>query len=631
MNTIVLVKQVPDISDLRPDAWDTKKGTLRRGVLDSILNPLDLHALTLAADLRKDGEKLIALTMGPPQAREMLQDCLARGADEAVLLSDMLFAGADTCATAIALAYGVKRAAEKFGLGNEYVIVAGMQSVDGDTAQVPPQLAEELDIEQIAYAEAVELVDGDGLRVRRIGPHGKELVTPLALPVLITATASTEPLYRSFHRARTSLKKEIQTWKAADLGLEAGELGLKGSRTQVVKIFSPEETRTTQCRMLDDSSLAELPECLREAWNGGGERKTEERGPDYDLDGRDPEFTGEVWVFAEQEEGKLHSVSLELLGKARELAGPLGERVGAVLLGYDVRGLAPELIAHGADRVYVADHPLLDEFLPMPYKKVLVEAVLKYNPQILLAGATPLGRELAPRVAYACQAGLTADCTVLEIGDIVRNKKTKVGVLCQTRPALGGNIMATIVTKNSPLQMATVRPAVMNAIPADADRKGEIVDLPVKLTEADVKSRVLSRESLPPGSNLAEAEIIVAGGRGLGGKDAFGRTIPPLAKALGELLGGSHEIGASRPAVEEGFIGHQHQVGQTGQTVQPRIYVAVAISGAIQHTSGMQNSGAILAINKDPKAPIFRYADFGIVGEYETVIPRLLEILQPNN
>ncbi len=627
MNTIVLVKQVPDISDLRPDAWDTKKGTLRRGVLDSVLNPLDLHALTLAADLRRDGSKMVALTMGPPQAREMLRDCLARGADEAVLLSDLLFAGADTCATAIALASGIRRIAEEFGFGSEYAILAGMQSVDGDTAQVPPQVAEQLGIEQIAYAEAVEFREGIGLVVHRIGPHGQEEVTPETLPVLITATASTEPLYRSFHRARASLKKTILTWKAQDLGLEADVLGLKGSRTQVVRIFSPKETRANECQMLDVQHTTKLPELLREAWQAGGRREQTESGPTYDLAGREPSQRGEVWVFAEQEEGQLHSVSLELLGEARRLAAPLGEQVGAVVLGENVRGLAPELIAHGADRVYVVEHPLLKHFLPIPYKTALVAAVKRHRPQIMLFGATPLGRELAPRVAYGAGAGLTADCTQLEIGDVQRDKQTRVAVLRQTRPALGGNIMATIITKNSPVQMATVRPAVMKAMPADPERKGEVVELTVELDETLVKTRVLSRQPLPSGVNLADAEVIVAGGRGLGSKENFARTIPPLAQALGEFLGASFEVGASRMAVEDGFIGREHQVGQTGQTVQPRLYVAVAISGAIQHISGMQNSGIILAINKDPQAPIFRYADFGVVGEYETVIPRLLEAL----
>lgn len=621
MDCIVLVKQVPDLTDLRPDAWDTEKGTLRRGGLDSVLNPLDLHALTLGAQLRREEGRLIALSMGPPQAEEMLRDCLARCADEAVLLCDAHFAGADTCATARALGQGIRRIVRDFGLGDDYVIVAGMQSADGDTAQVPPQVADELGIEQIAYAEAIEW--RDGLVVHRIGPHGKESVAPLATPVLITATNSTAPIYRSFHRARLSLNKSVRRWTAQDLDLADEQLGLKGSRTQVVRIFSPSESPEVNCRLAENP--AELLGALAEAWRSGRRRKAPEVPTPYQLDGREPAHRGEVWVFAEHEVGRLHPVSLELLGAARNLGAVLGERVGAVLPGYEVEPLAAELIAHGADIVYLLSDPVLEEFRPIPYKRALARAILDRRPQIVLFGATPLGRELAPRVAYETGAGLTADCTRLEIGDFTRDQVTQVGVLLQTRPALGGNIMATIVTKNSVAQMATVRPAVMKALPADPARAGKIVSLPPGVSKADIRTRLLSRQALPKGANLADAEIVVSGGRGLGSKEAFDRFLRPLAQSLGKVLGGRTEIGASRPAVEEGFIGREHQVGQTGQTIQPRVYVAVAISGAIQHLSGMQNADVVVAINKDPHAPIFRHADFGIVGEYATVLPALIE------
>jgi len=628
MNVVVLVKQVPDISDIRPDAWDTEKGTLRRGVLDSVLNPMDLHALTLAAKIRRPGSKIVALTMGPPQAEEMLRDCLARCVDEAVLLSDVTFAGADTCATAMALAYGIRRVAQEFGFGSEYAILAGMQSVDGDTAQVPPQVAEELGIEQIAYVEDVTWRPNGELAARRIGPRGMEEASPKEYPVLITATSGVPPIYRSFHRAREALRKNITRWKAADLGLKPAQVGLKGSRTQVVRIFSPSEAREGECKLVEPDRVEDLLEELRTAWNNGGLRKKTASGPKYQLGDKKPDYKGEVWVFAEHEEGKLHNVSLELLGKARELADSLGERVGAVLAGHKVEGMAQELIAHGADRVYVIEHPLLEEFLPIPAKKVLVEAVRRHKPQIFLFGATPLGRELAPRVAYGARSGLTADCTQLEISDVKRDKRTLAGVLRQTRPALGGNIMATIITKNSPVQMATVRPAVMQALPANPDCSGEVIKVDVELDESCVKTCILSRQSLPSSADLAKASVIVAGGRGLGNKETFDRVIRPLAEAFGRFFEAPAEVGASRAAVEEGFISREHQVGQTGQTVQPRLYVAVGISGAIQHISGMQNSGIIVAINKDPRAGIFQHADFGIVGEYEAVAPRLLAALE---
>lgn len=624
IHCIVLVKQVPDISDLRPDAWDTDKGTLRRGVLDSILNPLDAHALNLANRIRRDGGRIIALTMGPPQAEEMLLDCLARCADDAVLLTDRFFAGADTCATAYALASAIRRIVRDFELGSNYVVLTGMQSTDGDTAQVPAQVAEELGMGQIAYAERAEWQDR--LLVHRIGPRGKETVAPREFPILVTVTSSDVPVHRSFHRARAALLQPVPRWSAKDLDLPTERLGLSGSRTQVVRIFSPDAAKEGQCRLLTDA--AQLVKEIRSAWGRGARKSSKSDCPEYELQGREPAHTGEVWVFAEQEEGSLHPVSLELLGTARCLAKPLGAAVGAVLLGDTPGELGATLIAHGADRVYVAANPLLTDFRPVPYKTALTTAIARYRPQIVLFGATPLGRELAPRVAYAAGAGLTADCTQLEIGDFERDGKTHVAVLKQTRPALGGNIMATIVTRNSDTQMATVRPAVMKALPADPDRRGEIVAFDSGVNETHVKMDVLDRQPLSNDTRLSEADIVVSGGKGLGCKEAFARFIPPLAKAFGALLKAESEVGASRAAVEEGFIDRHHQVGQTGLTVQPRLYVAVAISGAIQHISGMQNADLIVAINKDPHAPIFRHADLGMVGELDTLVPALLKALQ---
>ncbi len=624
VNCIVMVKQVPDLSDLRPDAWDVEKGTLRRGVLDSILNPLDVHALNLANQIRRSGGRIIALTMGPPQAEEMLLDCLARCADEAVLLTDRHFAGADTCATAYALAQAIRRIATHFELGKAFVIVAGMQSTDGDTAQVPAQVAEALDVGQIAYAESVRW--RDRLVVRRIGPHGREVVTPRAYPILITAAASDVPVHRSIHRARAALRQPLLRWSASDLGLPTERLGLSGSRTQVVRVFSPSATKESRCRLLTDPSrlLAEL----RIAWDQDTRRAPNIADNIYDLAGRQPAYDGDVWVFAEQEDGALHTVSLELLAKARRLAEPLSAPVGAVLLGDNARSLSSALIAHGADRVYLIESPVLADFRPVPYKTAITAAIRQHRPQIVLFGATPLGRELAPRVAYATEAGLTADCTELTIGDVERDGKQRFAVLKQTRPALGGNIMATIVTRNSKTQMATVRPAVMRATPPDPSRRGEVVRVVADLNHDLAKVDILERQPLSQDNRLAKADIVVSGGKGLGGKESFERFIPPLARALGGYFNAESEVGASRAAVEDGFVGRHHQVGQTGLTVTPRLYVAVGISGAIQHLSGMQNADLIVAINKDPRAPIFREADLGVVGELQNIIPPLLEALQ---
>ncbi|VVB69702.1 Protein FixB [uncultured archaeon] len=285
------------------------------------------------------------------------------------------------------------------------------------------------------------------------------------------------------------------------------------------------------------------------------------------------------------------------------------------------------LISYGADKVYVIASGQLNDFLPVPYARVVCELLDKYKPQIMLFGATPLGRELAPRVAYRACSGLPADCTALDIMDYRNGTQDYTAILRQTRPALGGNIMASIITQNSKVQMSTVRPGVMQALTPDENRTGAVIKYEPKLTEADFTVEIISSEESPATSELKDAAIIVAGGGGCRTKEGFVNCIPALADGLSKFLGEKAMVGASRVAVERGFIDRSHQVGQTGQTVKPKLYVAVGISGAVQHISGMQNSGIVLAINKDPNANIFKTADFGIVGNLEEQVPKLIKIL----
>lgn len=629
MNYIVLVKQVPDVSNIPADAWDREKGTLKRGMLDSVLNPLDLQALTFAnrmIEKSPEPSRVVCLSMGPPQAKETLLDCLSRGADEAVLLTDRDFAGADTVATSYSLAQAIRKIHQEMFHGSPYIVVSGMQSVDGDTAQVPPQIAEDLGIEHIAYAEAFSFEPS--LVVRRIGSRGIERVAPKSFPVLITTTLCLDPLYRTFQKSRQAPSLPYHEWSAREVGALPERIGLKGSRTQVCRIFSPSEDRAKEC--VYPATVKELVDKVVERYRSGdqGHAARQQEAP-YQLDDKQPTYRGEFWVYVEQEQGRIQPVSLELVGKAVELARPLGEKVGAVLVGHGVAHLAAELFARGADKVYLADDPRLHEFLPSPYKTVVNAMVERYVPQAFLFGATPLGRELAPRIAYGSKAGLTADCTKLEIGDFTKKGQTDlVAILKQTRPALGGNIMATIMTKDSRTQMATVRPGVMPEPKGDPSRTGEVISCPVSLEPGDFKSEVLSLLPFESKASLAEAEMIVEGGRGLRTKANYDTMIRSLAKALEKLFKAKTEVGASRMAVEEGFIGHEHQVGQTGQTVHPKLLVAIAISGAVQHISGMQNAHIIVAINKDPQARIFGYADFGIVGGFETVVPELIKEIE---
>ena len=329
-----------------------------------------------------------------------------------------------------------------------------------------------------------------------------------------------------------------------------------------------------------------------------------------------PDFSDRkgIWVFAEQREGRLSRVSMELLGKARELGNILNEEVSAILLGFHVKKLADELFEYGADNVYIAEHDQLKDYLTLPYTKVLEELVRQEKPNIFLMGATHVGRDLAPRLSRRVGVGLTADCTELSIDP-------EDGILLQTRPAFGGNIMATIENRYSRPQMATLRPGVMETL-KEPGKKGKVVIHRVSLAREDMGVELLDKvkEKKKP-LDLAEARIIVAGGKGVGGAEGF-----DMLKGLAGILNG--EVAGTRAAVEEGWIPSGLQIGQTGQSVRPELYIACGISGAIQHRAGMQNSRYVIAVNKDPRAPIFQVTDWGIVGDLHDVVPRLIEELE---
>lgn len=630
MNYIVLVKQVPNIKNIPPEAWDWEKGTLKRGLLETVCNELDKQALAFAAALRRDDDGMIvALTMGPPFATEVLQYALAVCADRAVLLTDRKLGGADTPATAYPLAQAIRRIeTEMFAGDRNYIVVTGMQSVDGDTAQVPPQVAEELGIPQIAYATSFTRADG-ALQVARITRNGREVLTPTTYPVLITVATWTEPPFATFARTRWAREEPITTWGAADVGADPGRIGLSGSRTGVHRIFSPKETATKTCVFETDMhELARKIKELHDARLAAGDAEHGEEAAYTLPPDATPSYQGEVWVFAEQEDGELHSAAFELLGRARAIADSLREKVGAVILGADVAGMAADLIAHGADKVYVVEHDVLGHFSPIPFTVAAGELIAAHRPQMLLFAATPMGRELAPRIAYRVDSGLTADCTALDLIDVRRAGKEYTAVLRQTRPALGGNIMASILTQHSTVQMTTTRPGVLKALDPDPARIGELIRHTPDLSAVPAGTTVVSYEPIERAAELSEAGVIAAGGMGCRSRENYDRYIRPLADALGEFLGEAGMVGGSRAAVERGFIDRGHQVGQTGQTVKPRVYVAVAISGTVQHVSGMRNSDIVVAINKDAKAPIFGVADFGVIGNLEDTVPDLVEALQ---
>lgn len=324
-----------------------------------------------------------------------------------------------------------------------------------------------------------------------------------------------------------------------------------------------------------------------------------------------------VWVFAEQADGELTDVGLELLHKANTLAKKMKSEVSAVLLGHKVEGLADTLFAHGADNVYLLDHEELKDFRSHPYANLITKLVEEKRPRVVLFGATHIGRDIAPRVASHTRSGLTADCTELKIETLTLRKVEHPDLLLQIRPAFGGNIVATIISPDVEIQMATIREGVMEMGEPDNSRKGKIITVPVELDPIEIAVKIIEKHQEESAVNLKAAPIIVAGGYGADTPQKF-QLIKDLAKVLGA------EVAGSRAAVDAGLVEVERQVGQTGTTVRPKLYIAVGISGAIQHRAGMQESQKIIAINNDPEAPIFGVAHYGIRGNLEDVLPKLI-------
>jgi electron transfer flavoprotein alpha subunit len=698
---IVLVKQVPDITQITDNAFNLETGTLIRSRLASVINELDTQALAIAYQMRQLSQKpgkIIALTMGPPAAEEVLKYCLARCCDNAVLLTDKALGGADTWATANPLAFAIRKIAnEMLGGSKDYFVVCGMQSVDGDTAQVPAQIAEELNVPCVPYVTNVEYKNGR-FEFTGIISGGSQIISPRKTPAVITVAKYEYPLFATFGRTRMTSKFKLVQWGANDVS--ATHIGIAGSKTRVISVFPPGKT-TRKCQELKTAD--ELVKAITQNFgkeqkkDSGGETNyvlpakrnpfdrsfeaTKKECEDYKilsdvltklqiknpdeitedtkekilaaagehfhkkalddmlagLQAVEPSYKGQVWVAAECDEGIIHPATFELIGKARHLADSLETQVGVMIAGNkfatentedtEKKIKLKELIEAGADFVYAIEHPLLEKFDPIAYRKVFSDVIEKYWPQIVLYAATPQGRIMAPMIGYRTGCGLTADCTGLDIRD--SSRKNQIAVLMQTRPALGGNVMATICTKDSKCQMATARPGVMKRLPPDPGRTGKIIRETADISAADISLEIIKTEKGTGSVNLG-AEVVVSGGKGMQNRDNYETMVNSLVAALKNKLKTSVEKGASRAAVEQGFIARAHQVGQTGTSIGPKLYIALGISGAIQHMIGVANSDIIVAINSDPAAPIFKHCDYYIVGTIENIVPQFVKSLAEN-
>ncbi len=606
MKIAICIKQVPVVSMLKFD--NETRRVVREGVPNEV-NPFDVLAVSAVAGLKQEMPiEAVVFTMGPPQARDALVQCLAMGMDRAVHLVDRGFAGSDTLATARALSMALRR--EEFDL-----IICGQNSVDAETGQVGPEVAEFLGLPQVTSVRRLELSDsGKGISVERATDDGYEALY-CRLPALITVTEGVAPeMFPRKEAMAAAQSKPITEIAASDLSGDTTLFGLEGSPTWVDDIYSVESNR--EAIMVRNEPVEGAVKQLMDYLEGRGvfsERDASRptgspRGP---L--RERGAMGSIWVVAELLGGEARPVTLELLGRASELAAEIDTNVEAVLLGDGVERLAEVLAAYGADGVRLADDSRLAQYDTETYTSILAESVAAHTPYAILFPSTINGRDLAARLAARLKLGLTGDCVGLKID--------AEGRLVQLKPAFGGSIVAPILSRTRP-QLATLRPGIlMRAIP-DWTIGPAVSRIPVaSLAEPSVSVLESVRDVSNEGADLEHARVIVCVGKGVGTPENIG-VVRELAQALDASLGATREV------TDLGWMPRQHQIGLSGKAVSPELYVAVAVRGPFNHTVGIQKAGTVVAINNTARSPIFRAADFGIVGDYAEVVPVLASAIR---
>ena len=583
-------------------------GTIDRAAAPTIVNPCDLHALEAACQLTDD---IVAITMGPPNAVQALREAVAHGATSGILITDRLFAGSDTWATANVLSAAIR------ALGGFDIVLCGLTAIDGETGQVGPQVAQRLAIPQATGCESIRIEDGRAI-VRRIVEGGYEVLS-LPMPALVTVTETgNEPAYPTLPRRRRADRAEFVNLTSADLDLADDEAGLEASPTKVARVKAVAAPPTETEYVPTDLSYQELASRLRASQQAPRGDAAAIAAPGSNQTVEEPgNGPLAVLVVAEVVDGAISAGTAELLTKARDLAAQTGGTTGAFLAGSGLEAAPANVARFGADSTYLADDPRLSRYTTLPYSRVLYDTISMYRPDVVLMSATSLGRDLAPRVAAMLDAGLAADCTDLHIADWTRQGVVYRDILHQIRPAMGSSVLATCISPVARPQMATVRPGTFEAV--ERPRRSTVVPVPVELQAEDLCVEVLEHNVESCDVRLADADVIVAGGAGCSADNWH-----LIAELAAQLHG---NVAASRAAVDAGLAPRPLQVGQTGKTVAPNLYIACGISGALQHTVGMQAARTIVAINRDPEAFIFSRAHYGIVGDVVEVLPQLTAAL----
>ncbi len=603
MKIVVCIKQAPVAAELKFN--EETKTIVREGVRLSI-SSIDRRALLEALRLKGEaGGTVTALTMGPPQAKSALVDCMALGADDAVLLTDRQFAGADTLATSRALAAAIKKLSPD-------LVVCGRFTVDSETSQVPSELAELLDYPQITCARKLKPA-GALLWVERETDEGFEQYE-VSLPALVSVTelviTNRQPAPEAVQAAST---KPITTWSVADIGGDPETYGTAGSPTRVAELRSANLERKGRTISGENpaQAAAEMADYLLA--NGLFKPRVARQAAKAHRAMTSATLGHTTLVVAELLEGKLRHVSFELLGAAQDVAERTHGSVAALLLGGpEAAAHAKELGAYGADTVYVAADRQLADYDTERYTHVVAEAIMRYRPHMVLFPSTTNGRDLAPRVAARLQLGLTGDAVGIEVD--------AKGDIAMIKPAFGGNIVSPIYSRTTPV-MATVRPGALDARTPDRAVNPKVVTLAVAASgPGRVKLVHTGKQPDLVAGALDDADVVVGVGQGIGGPENL-----PAIRSLASVMHGT--LAATLRTATIGTLPPQLQLGLTGRTIAPRFYLAIATSGQPNHLFGVKKAEHVLAINNDPAAPIFKSANLGIVGDWKTIVPVLTEVL----
>jgi electron transfer flavoprotein alpha subunit len=630
LTIISLIKQVPLPTEMRMG----DDGLMDRTKAKSIINIDCQFGLEAGLQLKKQhpDARLIVCSMGPGSFEVALRTAISMGYDEAYLLSDRKLGGSDTFATGLAISTMLRHLGFTKDSKDPFIILAGRQTSDGDTAHVPSQGAENRGIPQATFVESVK-ADGEGNVIAKRIIEGGYQMMKLPMPCTISLTPTGIPPRKpSLIGAIKARNSSITVFGIDDIGLGTEKIGLTGSPTIVANVVNIVSERAP-ITMSEGHNDAALVDSLISNFKKGGnilekkekvEKKVSE-APDFPYYDNRNGAKG-IITWAEIANGKIARPSIELLTPARRLADQLGNdtKIMTLLIGKNVRDLSPVLFEHGSDEVIIVEDDKLEEYLVLPFASIFAQVIKERNPEIALFAATTSGRELAPRIGVKTGSGVTADCTGLEIGEYVNRKEKLINkpILFSRRPTYGESKLATILGFVYP-QISTARAGTFEVPVKMEGRTGIISTFKPKLTDKEFTVEILKTVRGEGGlQSLFEADIIVSGGRGTVGDGL--ELIKKLAEALKEK-GIKAEWSCSRVVVDEGFSEYARQVGQTGKTVRPKVYVAVGISGAIQHLAGMKESEKIIAIDHNPKASIFHFADFGIVGEYQDILPELIE------